>query len=85
MDSKILIGAFTVEDASDASIIKHHIQRVHTQTIYEYTYDEITTNKDTKTKYRFVFHDEQFFTEINSFVKKMNIKTKKYNLKKLKR
>ena len=84
MDSRNVIGAFIIEDASDASIVKHHIQRTHKNEIYEYSCDEISS-KDSKIKYRFLFCDETLFTEINSFIKKMKIKIKKYNLKKLKK
>ena len=52
---------------------------------FEYQLDEITTNKETKIKFRFIFFDESLFTEINMFITKMNIKIKKYNLKKLKK
>ena len=80
MNNRIAVGAFCVQESQDASIIKHHIQREYADITYEYDYDELTT--DVKYKHRFMFYDEMLFTEIKSFVKKMSIKTIKYNYKK---
>ncbi len=85
MDSKNIVGAFTIEDSNEASVVKHHLQKLYSNISFEYQLDEITTNKETKIKFRFIFFDESLFTEINIFITKMNIKIKKYNLKKLKK
>ncbi len=79
MNTRIIVGAFSVEDKQNASIIKHHIQREYHNITHEYVFEEITT--DVKYKYRFLFYDEMLFTEIKSFVKKMSIKTIKYNFR----
>ena len=82
MNTKNIVGAFVINDDQFASILNHHLQREYTDKQFEFRHDIL---ENVVYKYRYLFFDEQLFTEVNSFVKKMNIKTKKYNLKHLKK
>ena len=81
MNTKNIVGAFVINHDQFASILNHHLQREYTDKQFEFRHDIL---ENVVYKYRYLFFDEQLFTEVNSFVKKMNIKTKKYNLKHLK-
>jgi len=76
------IGCFLVLNDNEASIIKHHISKEYSSLNYEYT---VTESEDAKFKLLFIFHDETLFTEIKSFIKKIELTTKRYNLNNLRK
>ena len=78
MNTRIIVGAFLVEDEQNSSIIKHYIQKEYNGISYEYICE--MNPEDTKYKYKFIFYDDTLFTEIKSFVNKMSIKTIKYKI-----
>ena len=74
-------GCFLVLNNNEASIIKHHINKEFSYLNHEYT---LCDSDDAKFKVLFIFRDDFLFTEIKSFVQKMELTTKRFNIKKLK-